>query len=63
MPSESGVEPEESWRHRYYLEYACRLQQNLPPQVLLSHPVVLYDALEKLFVFQLEWMSSAEVRV
>jgi hypothetical protein len=43
------------------MAWAGRLQQNLPPQVLLSDPVVLYDALDGHFAFFLEYITGAEV--
>lgn len=46
---------------QYYMKHAYILQQSLPPQVRLKHPVVLYDALDKCFVFHLELITSAEV--
>jgi hypothetical protein len=48
-------------RQQYYIAWAYRLQQNLPPQILLSDPIVLYDALDECFPFFLEWIASAEV--
>ncbi len=52
---------DDNMRQPYYVAWAYRLQQHSPPQVLLSDPVVLYDALDKRFEFFLECIDSAEV--
>jgi hypothetical protein len=61
--SESLVEAQAAFLSRYYAEWAWRLCQNLPPQVLLSDPVVLYDALGGTFPFCLDWISSVKVKI
>jgi hypothetical protein len=45
------------------MAWAVKLQQNLPPQILLSDPVVLYDALDGHFPFFLEYITCAEVSI
>jgi hypothetical protein len=45
----------------HYAALAHRLSKNLPAQVLLSDPIVLYDALDGVFPFWLEWIPTAEV--
>jgi hypothetical protein len=57
----SKIELGESFRNQYYVAYTYRLQRDLPPQVPLSDPVVLYKAFDGMFLFQLDWISSAEV--
>jgi hypothetical protein len=37
------------------------LQQNIPPQVLLENPIVLFDGFRKCFTFSLNWISSLNV--
>jgi len=38
------------------------LQQNIPPQVLLENPVILYDGFGQRFAFNLNWVTSLNVR-
>ena len=38
-----------------------RVQQNVPPQVLLSKPIVFLDARGRYFGFHIEWVNSQEV--
>jgi len=59
--NDSTMASDADMRQQYYIAWAYRLQQNLPHQVLLSDPVVLYDAFDKCFAFFLEWIASAEV--
>lgn len=51
----------QAYRHQYYIALALRLAQNLPPQILLGDPVVLYDALDDYFPIFLEQITCAEV--
>jgi len=45
-------------RRRHYIMHACILERNLPAQVMLSLPVVVYDALDGCFPFHIEWISD-----
>ncbi|KAE8452957.1 hypothetical protein EG329_012144 [Mollisiaceae sp. DMI_Dod_QoI] len=51
----------ETIHQQHYLAYAKRLESNLPPQVMLSDPVVLCDALDNYWAFHWEWISSVEI--
>jgi len=50
-----------AFQQEYLTAWAIRFQQNLPPQVLLRDPVVLYDALDRCIPIFLEWITCPEV--
>ena len=43
------------------LRSILRVQQDVPPQVLLSKPIVFLDARGRYFGFHIEWVNSHEV--
>jgi hypothetical protein len=45
----------------YYLTLALTLERNLPPQVWLSKPITVYDALDGYSPFHIEWIPDATV--
>ncbi len=52
-----------SYQREQIIEWALRFFENLPPQVRLSNPVVLYDALDGFFPFFLEHITCTEVEL